>query len=673
MRLPRVARAGAALVVAAASVLAACSAGPDSTPVPTTFPLAEPSDAVAVADAFLAAWEAGDHAAMYELLDPALRERYPFERFEALHTAVAEMSQAESISAAATGDASLVALLPEPRSEAFPPPDPTPPPTPDPSASPTSEPTPGPSYDPAAVLPGPLRGAAVPVRVEVDSARFGSLALDRSLTFVQGPDGWYLRWSPEVLFPELGPEGELRLDRDLGTRGRIVGDDGTVWAETREDGARVYPQEALAGQTIGYVTEVTAEDLETLAAHDYLAGDVVGRSGLEAGAEDLLRGTPGWRLVAVDGDGVETVLYETEMVPGADVAVTLDPELQAVAEAGLAGRPGASAVIDPSSGDVWALASAPAFNPNAMTIGTTLGGVALDPPDAGAISNKAVLGAWPTGSALKPFTLAAALDVGIVTPTSTRTCPPSWQYNPTFTFRNFEEHSLPGQVSLAAAMAFSCNTTYMPLAYDVYLAQETALTDLLKEFGFGSPTGIEYVVEELGIVPDDAWLAANGRGGFTGFEQVQLAIGQGAFLGTPLQVASAFAAIGNGGTLWQARLVTGATLPDGSAALETQPTALREISVSDENLAYVTDTLEAVTTFSYGTATAAFAGFGIPVAGKSGTAETGGPDPHAWFPAYAPADAPTISVATVLLEIPLGTGGSNTAPLVRQIMAAHFN
>ncbi len=672
MRLSHRLRA-AAVMLAVALALAACGDATDPTPAPTTFPLAAPSDAGAVADAYLAAWADGDYAAMHEMLDPAARDRYPIDRFAALHGSLTDMSRATSLTATADGEPTLVALPPEPRSEAFPPPPPTPPPTPDPSAAPVPDPTPGPSFDPEAVLPGPIRGAAVPVRVEVDSERFGQLDLERSLTFVQGPSGWMVRWSPEVLFPELGPDGELRVDRQLSPRGRIVGADGTVWAETRDDGARIYPQEALAGQAIGYVTEVTAEDLATLAAEDYTAGDVVGRSGLESGAEDLLRGTPGWQLVAVNGDGVRTVLYETPMVPGADITITLDPELQATAEAALAGRPGATAVVDPTNGDVWALASAPAFNPNAMTLGTTVDGVTLPPPDTGAIVNKAVLGAWPAGSALKPFTLVAALDTGVVTPTSTRTCPPTWQYNPTFTFRNYEEHTLPGQVTLAQAMAFSCNTTYMPLAYDVYLAEETALTDLLMEFGFGAPTGIGYVVEETGIVPDDAWLAANGRGGFTGFEQVQLAIGQGAFLGTPLQVANAFAAIGNGGTLWQARLVTGATLPDGTDALTVDPTPLREVSASPEHLAYVTDTLQAVTTLSYGTATAAFAGFGIPVAGKSGTAETGGPDPHAWFPAFAPADAPEISVATVLLEIPLGTGGSNTAPLVRQVMAAYFN
>ena len=167
-------------------------------------------------------------------------------------------------------------------------------------------------------------------------------------------------------------------------------------------------------------------------------------------------------------------------------------------------------------------------------------------------------------------------------------------------------------------MAFSCNTTYMPLAFSVYQVNETALTDLLYEFGFGAPTGISYLVEETGIVPDDAWLAENGRGGYSGFEQVQLAIGQGAFLGTPLQLANAYAAIGNGGTLWTPRILTAATLPDGTVVEEVEPTVAHQISVAAADLAFVTDTLEAVTTLSYGTATAAFAGFGIPVAGQVG-------------------------------------------------------
>lgn len=661
-----------------AVALAACSTDPtpEPTPIPTTFPIAPADRAVEMSVRYADAWADADYPAMYAMLDPALYDSWPLERFAELHATFAEMARVTSTTAT-TGEARAVALAPEPRPAEFPAPDPPPIPTADPSALPdpsaTPLPTPGPSIDPSEPLAGPVPGLAVPVELAVASARFGDLDLARELTWVHGADGWLLRWSPRVLFPELGADGTLRLDRELGVRGRIVGGGDLVWAQTRDDGLRVYPQEGLAGQVIGYVGEVTAEDLDRLGPDaGYGAGDVIGRSGLEYGAEALLRGTPGWRLVAVAADRIETVLLETEMVPGADVAITIRPSVQAAAQQALAPyAQAATAVVDPTSGDVWALASQPGFNPNAMTLGTTLAGEPLAPAGQAQVFNKAVLAAYPAGSSFKPFTLAAALQTGVVTPSSTRPCPPTWQYGD-FTFRNYRNYTLPGSVGLAESMAFSCNTTYMPLSMEVYQVDETALTDLLFEFGFGAATGIGYLTEETGIVPDDAWLAANGRGGYSGFEQIQLSIGQGAFLGTPLQLANAFAAIGNGGTLWQPRIVTAATLPDGTIVEEVEPTAVRQVSVSAADLAFVTQTMVAVTTLSYGTGTAAFAGFGIPVAGKSGTAETGTPDPHAWFPAFAPATAPTISVATVLPFIPLGTGGSDAAPLVRRVMAAHF-
>ncbi|HSK93373.1 MAG TPA: penicillin-binding transpeptidase domain-containing protein [Candidatus Angelobacter sp.] len=669
----------ALVLVGVAIALGACSTEPtpDPSPRPTTFPVTPVDAAVDLSERYAAAWAAEDWAGMHALLDPAARDRYPLDGFADLHAAFAQMTELEALEAA-PGTPRPVGLPPAPRPVDLPaptpPPTPSPTPVPDASASPagSATPEPAPTVDPDAPLEGPVPGLAVPVTLRAATQRFGDLRLDRDLTFVHGAAGWQLRWTPEVLFPELGEDGTLRLDRTLGPRGRIVGPDGLVWAETRDDGLRAYPQEALAGQVIGYVSEVTAEDLDRLPVEaGYRGGDVVGRSGLEFGAEELLRGTPGWTLLALGPDG-SRVLYESDMVPGANIEITIRPAIQTAAQEAIAPyAQAATAVVDPSSGDVWALASAPFFNPNAMTLGATPGGTPLDPAGPAQIFNKAVLGAYPAGSSFKPFTLAVALQVGVVTPTSTRPCPPTWQYG-SFTFRNYLDHELPGQVGLAESMAFSCNTTYMPLSLEVYQAAETALTDLLFEFGFGAPTGIGYLVEETGIVPDDAWLAANGRGGYSGFEQIQLSIGQGAFLGTPLQLANAYAAIGNGGTLWQPRIVTRATLPDGTLVREVEPTVAREISVSASDLAFVTDTLQAVTTLSYGTGTPAFAGFGIPVAGKSGTAETGTPDPHAWFPAFAPADDPSISVATVLPYIPLGTGGSDAAPLVRRVMAAHF-
>jgi cell division protein FtsI/penicillin-binding protein 2 len=669
----------AAATVAVMLALAGCSLEPDPspTPLPTTFPLQPHEAAVAEADAFLAAWADGDHAAMYAMLAPADRERYAEASFVELHDAFAEMSALTGMTST-TGTPLAVGLLPEPRPPDLPPPTPTPMPTVDPSAppsagpSPTSTPAAAPSADPDATLAGPVPALAVPAELAFASDRFGSIELERTVTLVHGPDSWQIRWTPELLFPELGADGQLRLDRELGRRGDIVAADGTVFATTNQQGTRVYPQEWLGGQVIGYASDVTAEDLETLTAAGYRAGDIVGRSGLEYGAEQLLRGTPGWTLVAV-AEGTESVLYETQMVPGSNLSITIRPDLQSVAQQALEPyASAATAVIDPRSGDVWALASAPAFNPNAMTLGTTLAGQPLPAPSGGQVRNGAVLNAYPTGSSFKPFALAAALDSGVVTPQSLVTCPPTWTFA-NFTFRNYQNHSLPGQVSLAQAMAFSCNTTYMPLAVSVYEANPTAMTDLVAEFGFGQATGIRHLIEETGILPDDAWLRENRNGTYTAFDQAQLAIGQGAFLGTPLQMANAYAAIGNGGTRWVPRLVVSATLPDGTVVEELEPTVAQQITMTPAQLAYVTDTLQAVVTLPYGTGTAAFAGFGIAVAGKSGTAETGTPDPHAWFPAFAPADDPTISIATVLAYIPLGTGGSDAAPLVRRVLAAHFD
>jgi penicillin-binding protein 2 len=370
-------------------------------------------------------------------------------------------------------------------------------------------------------------------------------------------------------------------------------------------------------------------------------------------------------------------VVELAAVPGADLTLTLQPDLQRAAESALAPyAEAATAVIDPTSGDIWALASTPAFNPNAMTLGTTAAGAPLAKPNTGQMVNHATESAYPTGSSFKPFTLAAALQTGVASPATRMTCLPTWDLQG-FTFHNYLDHQLPGRVSLVEAMAFSCNTTYMPLSMLVYERDRDALTDLLADFGFGQRTGIGWVAESAGVLPDALWFEGHTRwdGGyarFGPFDQVQLAIGQGSFLGTPLQLGLAYAAFANRGTLWAPRLVTRAALPDGQTLLVTRPRIHTRIDMTRSHLDYLVTSLEAVTTYSYGTATAAFSGFGIPVAGKSGTAETGGPDPHAVFPAFAPATDPRIVVATLLARVHLGTGGSDAAPLVRRVMAAYF-
>ncbi len=525
---------------------------------------------------------------------------------------------------------------------------------------------------------GPVPAFVVPISLAFETDLFGEVAFRRMLTLTQDEQGWFARWRPALLFPQLGERSTLALRRTDGRRGRILAADGTLFAETREDGMRVYPQEWLAGQTIGYVAPITAEELAALPPADaYRLGDPMGRSGLEQGAEALLRGSPGLVIEALAPDGEPVTVLERSMIPGADLTITIRPGLQATAEAALSSSGNAATVVlDPKTGDVWALASAPSFNPNSMVLGTTLTGQALARASASARLNRAVLGAHPAGSSFKPFTLVAALETEVATPATRMSCLSTWRYGG-FTYHNYLDHSLGSSVSLVQAMAFSCNTTYMPLSIRVWDADRHALTDIVADFGFGQSTGITHLADAPGTLPDahyfDITPRASGRlVPYGSADQIQLSIGQGDFRGTPLQLANAYAAFANGGTLWVPRLVTQATLPDGTVVEQTQPRPIRQVDVKPETLDYLRQALRAVVSLPIGTAYAAFAGFGHQVAGKSGTAETGTPTPDAWFPAFAPVSDPEVVVVTVLVHVTVGTGGSRTAPLVRRVLATYF-
>lgn len=630
----------------AATVLEACAAPLPTDPTPTASPLPDPSVAAReaadlVTRKFVANWRGRRYERMVELMAPVDRERYGADAITGLLRRFDELARVTRIVAVASG-APLESSLP-----------------------------------PESGAAGPIPALEVPISLVFETDLFGEVAFRRMLTLTEGGAGWEARWRPALLFPQLGDDHTLALERTLAPRGRILGADGTVYAENREDGMRVYPQESLAGQTIGFVQPVSDEEAETLAAQGYALGEPLGRSGLEEGAEALLRGSPGLSLVAVPPFGVVHPVLERPMVPGADLTITIRRDLQATADAALSPyADAATAVIDPKTGDVWALASAPRFNPNAMTLGTTLAGQTLAKPSASVWLNRAVLGAYPAGSSFKPFALLAALETGVATPSTRMSCFGTWTFSG-FTFHNYLDHTLGGSVSLEQAMAFSCNTTYMPLSIRVWDADREALPNLVGQFGFGASTGITHLADASGILPDARHFEFTPRRGGTyspygPFDQIQLAIGQGSFLGTPLQLANAYAAFGNGGTLWRPRLVTQATLPDGTVIERNESRVIRQVDVSPESFAYLARTLRAVITLPYGTANRAFAGFGIPVGGKSGTAETGTPRPHAWFPAYAPIGDAEIAVATVLVHVRLATGGTDAAPLVRRVMARYF-
>jgi len=653
----RAAVVGMALLV----VVSACgfNQGPAS---PTPVPTPSPADAERVARAYLDAWAAGDYAAMWKLVAPDDQRLTTYTRFQALHAQFTALAGVTKLTVTAA-PVQPTRLLVE-----------------SPAGTPTGSPTVSASASPASSVsdvPPSIPAMAAPVTLDFTTNAFGDLPLQRLVMLTAGATGFVVRWSPAFLFPELGSDGTLTITRTPSPRGRIVAADGTVFAMTRPNGMRVYPQESLAGQTIGYVSKVNAADLKTLAAKGYRVGDWVGRSGLELGAEDLLRGSPGFTLFAVTPGHDPVAVADNPMVPGATLTISIRPALQRAAEAAMRRYPRvASAVVDPRSGEVWALASLPSFDPNAMTLGMTLRGVRLARPTQAQIVNKAVMGAYPAGSDFKPFTLGAALQTKTVSTSTRMLCPGTWTFEG-FTFQNWMRESLGGLRTWIDTMALSCNTTYMPLSVLVYRRNQTALTDLLREFGFGQPTGIGFLSENPGVLPDAAYFKTHPRWNgklspYGPFDQIQLAIGQGSYLGTALQLALAYAAWGNRGTLWEPRLVLKAIRPGGITAYTSKPTVHHTIGLSKQVMDFVVTTMRAVITSPLGTAHGAFAGFPIAAAGKSGTAETGGPDPDAWFPGFAPMNKPSIAIATVVVTVPLGTGGDFAAPITRRIMEAYF-
>jgi penicillin-binding protein 2 len=655
---PRIVAIGLAVVVALA--------GQPLVPAPRvaaggTDPSAEESARAAV-ERFVVRWQTESYGRMYELLAAADRGRYTSAGFVRQHEAFAT----------AVGLTGLTAGLGPVRASSRPP-EPRPPDLPAPPGPP--------GLSARGVVAGPGPALEVALALTFQTTVFGELTLERTMQLTPDGGGWSPRWTPEFLFPALGPTGgTFRLEEGpLPVRGRIIAADGSVMALTGADGRRVYPLESLAGQTVGYATPLTTEEAAARPPADrYQVGELAGRSGVEAGAEAWLRGRTARALVAEPFGGAPIRVLDRRAVPGADVRLTIQPDIQRTAERVLAGRPeAATAVVDPRTGDVWALASAPAFNPNAMTIGTTYAGAPIAAPTSRQIRNHALETAYPTGSSFKPFALAAALKVDAASPATRMSCLPTWTFGGV-RFVNFELHELPGAVTLAQAMAFSCNTTYMPLSIRIWERDRNALPAVVAEFGYGQPTGIGWLPETGGVLPDRLWYETRPRASgryvsYNTFDQIQLSIGQGDFLGTQLQQALAYAALANRGTLWKPRLVTSAITPAGQVLLETAPEVTRQIGMDAAELEYVVTALQAVTTLSYGTGTPAFAGFGIPVGGKSGTAETGGPDPHALFAAFAPTASPEIVVASMLARVRLGTGGSSTAPLVRQVMATYFS
>ena len=449
---------------------------------------------------------------------------------------------------------------------------------------------------------------------------------------------------------------------------------------------RTYPFHALSAHAIGYLNEMTAEERDQLRAAGYRLGDRIGRTGIERAWESMLRGRRGYQRVAVDAQGHvldDEVIDDgrpvrVEPVPGRDITLTLDMELMRIIERAMRGQPSGSVVIvDVRTGAVRALFSKPSYDLEEFSRGVSRERYAemRDDPFRPLI-DKTIYESYFPGSTFKPFSALAALGEGQIDPAERVTCTGSYQLGRGRPFRCTAQH---GEVDMRQALVQSCNVYFYRLAERVGL---DPIARTAQDFGLGRRTGIGINAEAPGFIPTRAWYEA--RGAWQGGIALNTAIGQGDTKSTLMQLATAYAAIANGGTLYVPQIVERISAPDGTVLEELEPRVRRRVHVQPEHLAYVIDGLYGVVNDQSGTAYSARVDGGVPIAGKTGTAQLSqrarhdvDPDralyfnrAHAWFAGFAPVEEPELAIV-VLVEHG-GAGGRTAAPIATQILQEYL-
>ncbi|MDF3042107.1 MAG: penicillin-binding protein 2 [Thermomicrobiales bacterium] len=445
--------------------------------------------------------------------------------------------------------------------------------------------------------------------------------------------------------------------------------------------ARVYPLGEQAAHITGYVSEPTAEQLE--ADPSLVAGQRIGQAGVEAGADDILAGVPGGRLIVVNCDSrVErSEIASRQPVPPRDVVLTIDRAFQSEVFAAMRSQgavQGAAVILDPRNGAVLALASVPSYDPNGFVLGfaprdrATLQSEAQRP-----LLSRAAEGLYPTGSAFKPITFTAAMEGLGYTPETVLDCPSTFQLEGAR--QVWEDWTVAygvgaqGPLTLHQALVNSCNTIFYAIGRELDAMDPDYLPRMAKAFGLGAPTGIPYLPEAAGAAPDPEWkLETFGDYWATG-DAVNLAIGQGFLQVTPLQLATAYAAIANGGDLLQPYIVSDLVDPDGAKEPTGERIVRGRLPVSSTTLAALQAALRAQTSDPNGAGSyRVFGDMAWPVAGKTGTAQVTGSataKPHSWFAGFGPYGAEAEIASAVIFES-VGEGVSYAAPMTRRIYEA---
>src|SRR3954470_11705479 len=447
---------------------------------------------------------------------------------------------------------------------------------------------------------------------------------------------------------------------------------------------RQYPYGDTASHLIGYMGRINQQDQEQLEEAgvdaNYRGTDYIGKSGLEASYQEDLHGVTGFEQIEVDaaGRGIRT-LSRTPAKPGNNVALTIDLKLQQVAENAFGERRGALVALEPATGGVLAFVSKPGYDPNLFVDG-------IDPqcwselnnsPDKPLV-NRAINGVYPPGSTFKPFMAMTALELGKRTPRS------AIQDHGYFEFggRRFRD-SKPGghgTVDLMKSIVVSSDTYYYQLANDLGI---DAIAGFMKNFGFGSRTGVDLQGEATGVLPSPEWKLKRfkdprNQKWFPG-ETISIGIGQGYNAYTPIQLAVATATLINGGVMYKPRLVSYIDNVREGTRQTFEPEVIHDVRLKPEHVEFIKRAMQGVN--KEGTGRWAFAGAPYTSGGKTGTAQVIAMKQnekydeskvaerlrdHSWFIAFAPVENPKIAMAVIVENG--GFGARAAAPIARTVL-----
>lgn len=446
--------------------------------------------------------------------------------------------------------------------------------------------------------------------------------------------------------------------------------------EVAPDLARHYPYGETAAHVIGHIGRITEAELRAQGSHQYRGTSLIGKTGIERTYEALLRGKMGLERIETNALGRPlSVLERDAPVPGQDLQLTLDIELQKIAEAALGDHRGAVVALDPRDGAILALASRPGFDPNGLVHGldrSAFEALREDPNQP--LFNRALRGRYPPGSIVKPFLALAGAASGHLDPNKRIFCNGTYQLpDVERVWRDWKPEGH-GYVDFIDSVAESCDIYFYELAHRMGI---DAMHEWMERFGFGQLTGIDLPGERAGVMPSREWKRENlGESWYRG-ETINAGIGQGFTLATPVQIATSTAMIANRGQPVRPHLLTLANEQSSSPALTA-------MTIEDERLWQLTiDSMIEAVHGPRGTARAIGRGLDYEIAGKTGTAqviEIGQDEEydeetlderfhdHALFSAFAPADDPRIALAVVVENG--GSGSETAAPIARVVIDA---